>query len=181
MGQVITISGSVGSGKSTVAKMLAQKLGWQYYSTGMAQRKIAEEMGLTTLELNELTNRDKSIDDRIDAVFQNPPWGQDSCVVDSRLAFHFLPQSFKVCLTVDAATAGKRILNDLTRSGERKYNSIDDATQDAIKRRQIERDRFKKIYKIDIAQANLFDLVIDTTNLSTDLVCQEILTAFKKN
>ena len=48
MGQTITISGVIGSGKSTVAKMLAQKLKWQYYSTGMAQRKIAEEMGITT-------------------------------------------------------------------------------------------------------------------------------------
>ena len=100
--------------------------------------------------------------------------------MDSRLAFHFLPRSFKVCLTVDATTAGKRILNDLTRSGERKYSSIEDATQDAIKRRQMERDRFKKIYQIDIAQTNLFDLVIDTTNLSPEQVCQEILNAFQK-
>ena len=93
MGQTITISGVIGSGKSTVAKMLAQKLGWQYYSTGMAQRKIAAEMGITTLELNALSVKDKSIDERIDSVFKNPPWGNNNCVVDSRLAFHFVPKS----------------------------------------------------------------------------------------
>ena len=78
MGQIITISGVIGSGKSTVAKMLSQKLGWQYYSTGMAQRKIAEEMGLTTIELNALSLKDPSIDERVDGVFKNPPWGGSS-------------------------------------------------------------------------------------------------------
>ena len=134
MGQTITISGVIGSGKSTVAKMLAQKLGWQYYSTGMAQRKIAEEMGLTTIELNALTTKKKSIDERIDAVFKNPPWKENNCIVDSRLAFHFVPKSFKVCLTVQDAVAGKRIFHDTMRTGETKYHSINEATEAAQKR-----------------------------------------------
>ena len=177
MGQTITISGSVGSGKSTVSKMLAQKLGWQYYSTGMAQRKIAQEMGLTTIELNALTIKDKSIDERIDAVFKNPPWGDDNCVVDSRLAFHFVPKSFKVCLTVRDEVAGERIFNDSTRSGERKYETVQQSTAAAIERHQLELQHFQKNYNLNIDDRDNFDLVIDTTALSPEQVCQTILAA----
>ena len=38
---IITISGALGSGKSTVMKLLAADLGYDTYSTGAAQRKIA--------------------------------------------------------------------------------------------------------------------------------------------
>ncbi len=179
MGQTITISGAIGSGKSSVAKMLAQKLGWQYYSTGMAQRKIAEEMGITTTELNALAVKDKAIDERIDAVFKNPPWGNDNCVVDSRLAFYFVPNSFKVCLTAQDDVAGKRIFHDIGRSGEKRYHSIQEATEATQKRRELELKHFKNNYKLDIENKNIFDLVIDTTHLSVEQVCQVILAALK--
>lgn len=179
MGQTITISGAIGSGKSTVAKMLAQKLGWQYYSTGMAQRKIASEMGITTIELNALAVKDKSIDKRIDAVFKNPPWGDYNCVVDSRLAFHFVPKSFKVCLVVQNEVAGKRIFHDTKRSGEQKYHSITETTKSTTKRHQLELKHFKKNYKLDIDNKENFDLIIDTTHLSPEQVCQVILAGLK--
>ena len=177
MEQTITISGVIGSGKSTVAKMLAEKLGWQYYSTGMAQRKIAEEMGITTIELNALTIKDKSIDERIDAVFKNPPWGNKGCVVDSRLAFHFIPNSLKVCLTVADIVAGERIYNDTTRSGEKKYKNARDAAEASIERHRLELAHFKKNYNLDIDDTKNFDLVIDTSNLTPEEVCQKILNA----
>ena len=179
MGQTITISGVIGSGKSTVAKMLAQKLGWQYYSTGMAQRKIAEEMGITTTELNALAVKDKSIDERIDAVFKNPPWGSANCVVDSRLAFHFVPKSFKVCLTVQDDVSGRRIFHDTMRSGENKYHSIQEATKAAQKRHELEVKHFQNNYGLDIDNKDNFDLVVKTTHLSAEQVCQVILAALK--
>ena len=67
--KIITISGMLGSGKSTVAKLLAECLGWDYYSTGNAQREIAAKRGMTTLELNRLADTDPSIDKEIDGVF----------------------------------------------------------------------------------------------------------------
>jgi len=179
MGQTITISGVIGSGKSTVAKMLAQKLGWQYYSTGMAQRQIATDMGITTLELNALSVKDKSIDKRVDAIFKNPPWDQNNCVVDSRLAFHFVPKSFKVCLTVQDEIAGERLLRDNTRAGEHKYASVQEATKAAQKRHKLELKHFKKSYGLDIDNKDNFDLVIDTTHLTSEQVCQIILAGLK--
>ena len=170
---LITISGQLGSGKSTVVNLLAQKLGWATYSTGQAQRQIAQKMGITTIELNRLALTDKTIDEQIDSVFKNPPWGDNPCVVDSRLAFHFLPNSFKVCLRVSPDEAAKRVFF-ANRSNE-KYKSIDEALKYLNKRRQLEQAHFLKNYQLEIEQDNLFDLIIDTTNLTPEQICQQII------
>lgn len=170
---LITVSGQLGSGKSTVVNLLAQKLGWATYSTGQAQRQIAEKMGISTLELNRLAVSDKTIDEQIDAVFKNPPWGDRPCVVDSRLAFHFLPESFKVCLKVSPDEAAKRVFN-ANRSNE-KYTTQEQALLYLNQRRKLEQEHFLKNYQLDIEQDNLFDLIIDTSNLSPDQICQKII------
>ena len=170
---LITVSGQLGSGKSTVVNLLAQKLGWATYSTGQAQRKIAEKMGISTLELNRLAVSDKTIDEQIDAVFKNPPWRDNPCVVDSRLAFHFLPKSFKVCLKVSPNEAAKRVFF-ANRSNE-KYKSIDEALQYLNQRRKLEQEHFLKNYQLDIESDDLFDLIIDTSNLSPEQICQIII------
>ncbi|MBP5343625.1 MAG: (d)CMP kinase [Alphaproteobacteria bacterium] len=173
--RVVSISGDLGSGKSSVSRLLADKLGWKYYSTGMAQRKIATEMGITTGELNRLSLSDISVDAKIDAVFKNPPWGDCPCVIDSRLAFYFLPNSFKVCLLVDPQIAAERIFHDMKRKGEAKYRTIKQAKEACAQRRALELARFMQNYNLDITNLNQFDLVIDTTNLSVEEVCDKII------
>lgn len=173
MYSVITISGQLGSGKSTIAQMISKKLGWMYYSTGMAQRTIAQKKGITTIELNRLAVMDPSIDAQIDAVFQNPPWGNKSCVVDSRLAFHFLPNSLKVCLLVDSKVAAERVL-EAKRSNEQ-YSNVKEAQKYLEQRMDLEQAHFVKNYGLDITDLKQFDLVIDTTHLTPQKVCEKIL------
>lgn len=178
MNYIITLSGMLGSGKSTVGKMLAQELGYTFYSTGSVQRQIANERGITTLELNKLALTDKSIDEQIDGVFKTLPLQPENFVVDSRMAFFFIPVSFKVKLNIDTHCAGERIFNDTTRTGENKYNTVDDAIDSLIQRRKLEVDRFKKIYQVDIDNEDNFDYVIDTTNKTPQEVVEKILQKF---
>ena len=56
----ITIAGDLGSGKSTVAKILNKGNNFDYYSTGEIQREITKEKGVSTLELNQQMTTDKS-------------------------------------------------------------------------------------------------------------------------
>ena len=162
MAHIITISGELGSGKSTVARLLAQKLGYQYYSTGSAMRQIADQRGITILELNKLCETDKTIDAQIDAIFAKLVENKKNYVVDSRLAYHFIPDSFKVKLVVDVAIAGVRILHDTVRTSEAHYVSAEEVIENLKKRRASETERFLDLYHIDINQNDKFDLVLDT-------------------
>ena len=62
----ITLTGNLGSGKSTLSKILEAEYGYEIFSTGKVIRKIAEEHGLSVLEMNELMNKDPKYDHEID-------------------------------------------------------------------------------------------------------------------
>ncbi len=175
MKRSITITGALGSGKSTIAKMLAEKLGYTHYSTGDAQRQIAAKYNMTTLELNQLADTDPSIDEQIDSIFYRLEESGKLYAIDSRLAWHFMPKSFKIQLTVEPKAAAKRIMNDTTRSGEKKYKTIDDAFDATLNRRASEIERFKRTYGVDIENPNNYDLTIDTTDLTPEQICAVIL------
>ena len=180
MSQIITISGELGSGKSTVAKLLAQKLGYQYYSTGSAMRQIADQRGITILELNKLCETDKSIDAEIDSIFSTLSENGKDYVVDSRLAYHFIPASFKVKLVVDVAIAGERILHDTVRTSEAHYTSTEEVIENLKKRRASETERFLDLYHVDINQNDTFDLVLDTANKTPEELTDIIIQKFKE-
>ncbi len=176
--QLITISGMLGSGKSTIAKMLAKKLNYAYFSTGDVQRELALKYGITITELNQLALSDPSIDRQIDKVFQTKSYANKDYIVDSRLAFFFLPESLKIKLDVDTNVAGQRIFEDHERIGESPYQTVDQAIDTLKKRRSLERERFKRVYGVDIDNTENFDFILDTTYLSPDQVCDTIIQHF---
>ena len=63
---IITISGKPGSGKSTVAKIIAAKLGLNKYSIGDLRGKMALDRGITIDELNEVGEKEDFTDKEAD-------------------------------------------------------------------------------------------------------------------
>ncbi|MDR3425271.1 MAG: cytidylate kinase family protein [Alphaproteobacteria bacterium] len=171
--KLITITGELGSGKSTVSRKLAALLGARRYSAGDAQREIAKARGISTLELNLIAENDPSIDKEIDSVFAKLRNSQEALVVDSRMAWLFLPESVKVKLTVSPIEAAKRVFGDTQRVSE-KAETVEHAFQTLKERRESERRRFQKYYNVDIEDAAHFDYIVDTTLLSPDQVAESI-------
>lgn len=174
----ITLTGDLGSGKSAVSRILCERTGFEYVSTGRIQRQLAQEMGLDTLEMNRRADTDPSIDQRIDGIFVELGKDPKGYVVDSRMAWFFLPQSFKVYLQADVQIAAARILGDPTRNSEQ-YASLEEAVEKISARKQSENARFLAKYGADSTNLNNFDLVIDTAQRSPEQVADLILEVMK--
>ena len=183
---IITVSGFPGSGKSTVAKLVAKELGFRHFSAGDFMREIAEKRGLSLLELGKVAEKDRSIDQELDKRTIELGKKEDDFVMDSRLAYHFIPDSFKVFLEVDYMEAAKRIFSDIQKkkSGRKveKESTTAAATLAAIKkRRKSEELRYKKYYNLDPYNEKQYDLVIDTTKTTPDKVVGKVIAAVKKD
>jgi cytidylate kinase len=179
---IITISGDPGSGKSTVAKAVAKELSLKHFSAGDFMREMAESKGISLLELGKLAEKDPSIDKEIDERNKHLAL-KDDFVIDSRLAFHFIPKAIKIFLKVDLKVAAKRTWKDIVaqkRHTEKQLNSETEVYDAIVKRQQNEIERYKKYYGIDFLSGKNYDLVLDTTNLTIEESIQKVL-EFVKN
>lgn len=172
----IALSGRLGSGKSTVCVILKEKYGYEIYSTGTVQRKIAEEMGITTLELNKRMMSDPKLDHVIDDTVTkiSRERKDEKLIFDSRMAWHFAENTFKVYMYVDPTVAAERVFI-ADRGSVEKYESVNDAKDQLLARTFEENKRYKAIYGVDNLDLNNYDLVIDSTSASPDEIASAIV------
>jgi cytidylate kinase len=161
---IITIAGKLGSGKSSTGKRLAQELGYEHRSTGDFARQIAKEHGFTITEWNKHAEQHPELDEQVDTKSKDMK-NDNNVILDSRLAFHFIPDSFKVFLDIDSRVAAQRIYNDLDqghRAEEHQAESIEDMVRDMDTRVQSEIKRYQELYGVNHHDHENFDLVINT-------------------
>lgn len=175
----IAITGKLGSGKSTVAKLLSEKLGYETYSTGSVQRQAAEKMGLTTLELNQKMMTDPAFDHVIDDAVTEISKERDHIIFDSRMAWHFACNAFKVFISVDPDEAAKRVFS-AGRGEVETYKTTEEAKSALLERGALERERFISIYGVDYTDPANYDLVLDSTHSSSEEIADLIIREFEK-
>ncbi|OAV73983.1 cytidylate kinase [Bacteroidales bacterium Barb7] len=175
----ITITGDLGSGKSAVSRILAEKLNGKTLSTGYIQRNIAARYNMTTLELNKYTETHPEIDDIIDNELKKTADSNDLHIIDSRLAWFFIPDSFKVYLSVDIQVAAERIREDSKRITET-YDSSLKAAAAIADRKKSENKRYLSYYGANCADMNNFDLIVDTSSASPEEVAEAIIKGYDK-
>ena len=174
----LTISGLPGSGKSTVGKALAAKLRLKHVSAGDFQRQMAKKRGISLLELAKIAEKDRSVDEETDKMVIEFGKTQNNFVMDSRLAWHFIPDSIKIFLTVSLDEGAKRIFNDF-RPEEKENATIEKVNENIETREKSEQLRYKQYYNIDYADSKNYDIVVDTTKLTPEEVVG-IIAAFAK-
>ena len=124
--------------------------------------------------MNQYAETHPEIDAEIDAVFKSLNDASD-LIVDSRLAWFFIPKSFKVYLTTDITVAASRILSDTKRKSEKKFASVEEAVREITARKSSENKRYKELYGADCSDLSNFDIVVDTTHISPEEVAERII------
>lgn len=179
---IITIAGSLGSGKSSTAKRIAEILGYKHFSTGDFFRSIANERGISTVELNKEAETDLTVDKEVDDRSIKIGETESSVVLDSRLGFHFIPDSFKIFLELDPNIASERILADKKNNPNRHieatgaFDTKESILKSISERLILEKNRYKELYKIeDNTSHDNFDLIINTENIPLEDVCKKVI------
>lgn len=175
---IVTISGKAGSGKSTVAKLLAKRLGYRHYSMGDLRRKMAREKGLSIGELNRLGEKEPFTDREVDEYQERLGRREDNFVVDGRTSFHFIPQSKKIFLDARLEVRARRVFRD-ERSTE-KFKNLEETKKALVERERSDSKRYKKYYGLDCSDLKNYDIIIDTSDIPAEKVVEKILEFLRK-
>lgn len=180
---IITLSGTAGSGKSTVARLIAKKLNLKHYSTGDFMREIAKERNLSLEDLGKIAEGDRSIDAKLDQRQISLGKTEDNFIIDGRLSFLFIPHSIKIFLDADLKTRAQRIWQDIKVKNlrkEEKGETLREIIEETKKREESERLRYQKYYQINPYQKKHYDLIIDTAHLTAQQAADKIIEFVKE-
>jgi len=179
---IITIAGKPGSGKSTTSKKLAQNLGYQHFSSGDFFRAIGNERGIDVMATNLIAETEQEIDHLVDQKLRDLGLESNNLVIDSRMAWHWMPYSFRVYLDLDLEVAAERIISGMD-VARRQVEHVPDDTKEYSKllqdRLASEVKRYMNLYKVNPYDINNYDLVIDTAHHDIPTVQTLILEAYK--
>ena len=176
---IVVIGGKAGAGKSTIAKVLAQKLDLKHYSMGDLQREIAKKRGISLLELSRLEESDSSIDKGLDQKQKKLGEDEDNFVIDGRLSVFFIDNAdFKIFLEAKDNVRAERILKD--RRKEENAKDVQALIKNLKAREESENERYRRYYGLDCYDKSNYDTVIDTTNLTVEEVVNNIYSLIRK-
>ncbi|UCF98196.1 MAG: cytidylate kinase family protein [Spirochaetaceae bacterium] len=167
----IAVSGKSGCGNTTVSRILAERLGIRLINYTF--HDMAKERGITFEQLCLLAETDSQYDRHLDR--RQVELAMDgSCVLASRLAIWLLEQAdLKVYLHASAEVRGKRIAQ---REGIPWRRSVIDIEA----RDSRDRNRYLKLYDIDIDEYGFADLIVDTELGDQYYVVEKIIDFFEK-
>jgi predicted cytidylate kinase len=168
--RVITVSGEVASGKSTVAEALIELLpGWKRINTGQRFRDFCASKGLSIQQVAQLPDEvhlefDRSQTDLLQT--------ETNAVIEGRLSGWLargLEDVYKVFCYANLETRINRYMN-------RDNTSWNQAKQDIDDRDSKDVEKFKAIYAItDYRDPGFYDLILDTSSLSPVALAMTIL------
>ncbi|MDP1833799.1 MAG: AAA family ATPase [Candidatus Moranbacteria bacterium] len=178
---IVSFNGQEGSGKSTIAALVAEKMGIPRYYMGQLFRDMAKEHGLTLPEFRKICDQDPSFDKKVDDYVTALPDKHESFVIESRTAWHFIPQSIKIYLQVEPEAAAERIFKGLDGKNNRgnedtNLNTAENIRKSIIKRRLEDNERYFALYGIRQDEIKNYDFIIDTTNLTIAEVFEKVIT-----
>ena len=177
---IISLAGDLASGKGTVSEILIKDLNYGIYRNGEYARKLAKEKGLDITSFNSYLAEHPEIDLQIEKSAAEYAEEHDEFIIDARLGWYAVPESFKIYLRVDIDVAAKRAFEDSKRKSTESFETVEQQKEDMQKRYKLENERYWNLYHVHKDDMNNYDLVIDTTDKTPEQVAEIINTAYKK-
>lgn len=178
--KIISLAGDLGSGKSTVASLICEKLNYPIHRNGDYFRKLGMEMGMSVTEFNEYVKEHPEIDNEIEKSARKAADENEKLIIDARLGWYAVPESFKVYLAVDINEAARRAFNDENRKNSENFKTLEEQKNDLEKRFKLENERYYTVYGVHKEDKSNYDFILDTTNINKEEVVEIIIKAFEE-
>jgi len=167
----ITISGTPGSGKSTVAQILEKKLGLKYVYSGEIFRKLAVKHNMSLEEFGRYCETHQEIDQKLDDSQLEILKG-GKVILEGRLAgwlaYENNVQAVKIMIDADIQTRAERIV-------KREGGDVKQREREMIEREKSEASRYKQYYGIDLKDGSIYDIVVDSADKTAEEIADLIL------
>lgn len=167
----ITISGLPGTGKTTVAKLLENRLGLTYVYSGEIFRRLAKKYKMSLEEFGAYCERHREVDEELDN-YQLELLRKGNVIVEGRiagwLAYRSNIAAVKVLLDAPIDVRAQRIV-------KREYGDVEKRKKEIVKRERSEATRYKTYYHIDVRDTSIYDVIIDTTDKSPEKIADIIM------
>ena len=173
---IITLGGLPGSGKTTVARILADSLKMEYINAGDIFRNLAAKKGMTLEEFGFFAERNPNIDRAIDKKLLEIA-RRDNVILEGRLAGIMLElndvEALKVWLEAPLEVRVERVKG-------RDAKSTEAALSDTQTREKSEWDRYYNIYHVDIRDLSVYNMVVQTKDRTPEEIADEIIERFRE-
>lgn len=180
----ITISGRIGSGQTTLAKELADKLGWELLEGGALFEKIHKELNMSELEVDQRPDKfDLEYEERIKKMLKE----ESNHIIQSHLAgfdAQGIPQVFKILLVCEDEDGEDKREVRIDRLVNSRGFSIEQAKEEAVVREKRNLDKWRRLYADNDSNwvnwdKKYYDLVINTYSHNADQTLKIALEALE--
>ncbi len=174
----ISLTGDLGSGKSTVCGLIEKQIEVERVSVGKIMRDRAKTLGMTLAEFSAYMETHPEEDNKLDQALAEYEKRDGNYIFDSRLAWHFVPSAFSFYLSVSLDESAKRIYN--ANRDDESFSSVEETKAKIVERRLSEQKRYQAFYGLDLLDMSNYDAVISTDGKTPEQVVEEIFKIYRE-
>jgi cytidylate kinase len=173
---LITVSGPPGSGTTTVAQRVADRLGLELVPGGEVFRALAAERDMSLPVFGRYVADHPEVDVELDSRLARRA-RDGGAVIESRLA-GWIAHNERLAAVVVWIDCDPRIRAQ--RVAAREGVSVGRALADNEERQRVERGRYLALYGVDLTDLSIYELVLDSGELQPQELADRVVDAAEK-